>query len=245
MWKLDRLARDLMTQEAALGLVWRHGGLACTVDQSEIRADDPADPMRTAFRQMLGVFAQLERGMIRARMDAGRQAKDERGGYVGGAPKMGLRAEGHELVADPSRNLVPEGRRPGPSGRHVQPGSNITSTGQANIPSLARAHAVAPRWGRLLMDLLKATEAQVYSVPLEAFCLLGALFIANNRQQDAASMRSAPDAAPGSTPFQPVKPTSPLTLPMLLRAVPASRARRGLRWGTSTGPWSRRNGPSG
>ena len=80
MWKLDRLARDLMTQEAALGRVWRHDGRVFTVDKGEILADDPADPMRTAFRQMLGVFAQLERGMIRARMDAGRQAKNERAG---------------------------------------------------------------------------------------------------------------------------------------------------------------------
>lgn len=101
MTKLDRLARVLTVQEATLGLLWQTGARVFTVDGGEVLADDPDDPMRTAMRQMMGVFAQLERGMIRLRMETGRRAKAERGGYVGGAPRFGQRADNRELVVNP------------------------------------------------------------------------------------------------------------------------------------------------
>ena len=91
--KLDRLARDLLTQEATLGLFWRAEGRVFTLDQGEVLADDPLDPIRTAFRQILGVFGQLERAMIRARMERGRMAKAQRGGYTGGAPPFGFQKD--------------------------------------------------------------------------------------------------------------------------------------------------------
>jgi hypothetical protein len=47
--------------------------------------------MRTAMRQMMGVFAQLERGMIATRLRAGRRLKREQGGYADGAPGFGYR----------------------------------------------------------------------------------------------------------------------------------------------------------
>jgi len=97
--ELGRLARDLTTQEGVLAQVWSHGKRAFTLD-GEVARDDPDDPMRTAMRQTLGVFNQLERGMIRARMRAGRRAKRGRGGYIGGAPAFGVRAEGRELRPD-------------------------------------------------------------------------------------------------------------------------------------------------
>ncbi len=43
-------------------MIWRDGGHAFSDDQAEILRDDPDDPMRTALRQMQGVFAQLDRG---------------------------------------------------------------------------------------------------------------------------------------------------------------------------------------
>jgi DNA invertase Pin-like site-specific DNA recombinase len=99
-YRLDRLARSLTVQEAVLAQVWKHGGRVFTVDLGEILQDDPDDPMRTAMRQMVGVFAQLERAMIAARMRAGRRLKAERGGYACGAPPLGYRPVGGELVAD-------------------------------------------------------------------------------------------------------------------------------------------------
>jgi hypothetical protein len=52
------------------------------------------------MRKMVGVFAELERGMISARTRAGRRLKAEQGGYVGGRPPYGFRAENGSLVPD-------------------------------------------------------------------------------------------------------------------------------------------------
>jgi DNA invertase Pin-like site-specific DNA recombinase len=100
VYRLDRLARKLTVQEATLARAWALGCSVHSVDLGEVPQDDPDDPMRTALRQMVGVFAQLERGMIAARLRAGRRLKAERGGYAGGAPSFGVRAEGRELVLD-------------------------------------------------------------------------------------------------------------------------------------------------
>lgn len=99
-YKLDRLARKLTVQEATLARIWSLNCSAFTVDLGSIPQDDPDDPMRTALRQMVGVFAQLDRGMIAARLRAGRRVKAESGGYAGGAPRYGMRAEGRSLVPD-------------------------------------------------------------------------------------------------------------------------------------------------
>ena len=106
--KVDRLARSLTVQEAVLAHVWRAGGRVFAVDAGEVEADDPDDPMRTAMRQMMGVFAQLERGMIAARLRAGRRLKSERGGYAAGAPPYGMRATERTLVPDESEQATLE-----------------------------------------------------------------------------------------------------------------------------------------
>lgn len=98
--KLDRLARSLSVQEAALAHVWRLGGQVFTVDTGEVQSDDAGDPMRTAMRQVMGAFAQLERAMIVQRMAKGRAAKAEAGGYAYGSPPFGWRVENGELVPD-------------------------------------------------------------------------------------------------------------------------------------------------
>ena len=106
LYKLDRLARSLTVQEAVLGSVWAAGASVFTTDLGEVPHDDPDDPMRTAMRQMVGVFSQLERAMIAARMRAGRRVKAAAGGYAYGAPPYGWRAEGGELVVDEAEQLV-------------------------------------------------------------------------------------------------------------------------------------------
>lgn len=97
---LDRLARELTVQEAVLSYVWALGGRVFTADHGEHLEDDETDPMRTAMRQMRGVFHQLDRGLIRKRLRDGRQAKGEQGGYAFGAPRFGQRAEDGDLVDD-------------------------------------------------------------------------------------------------------------------------------------------------
>lgn len=85
--RLDRLARTLTVQEAVLAQVWKHNRAVYSADLGEVMKDDPDDPMRTAMRQMAGVFAQLDRGMVVKRMRDGRKAKAAAGGRaVGPAP---------------------------------------------------------------------------------------------------------------------------------------------------------------
>jgi DNA invertase Pin-like site-specific DNA recombinase len=105
--KLDRLARDLTVQEVTLRALWTMGATVYAVDQGEIPEDDPDDPMRTAFRQMTGVFAQLEKGMIRARLRTGRRRKAAEGRYIGGfATRYGWRIEDGVWVADDEQQAV-------------------------------------------------------------------------------------------------------------------------------------------
>ncbi len=99
--RLDRLARTLTVQEAVLGRVWQCGGSVFTVDRGEEPQDSPDDPMRKAMRQMVGVFSELERAMVVARMRQGRKHKADQGGYAGfGSPPFGFRAEDRALVPD-------------------------------------------------------------------------------------------------------------------------------------------------
>jgi len=90
---LDRLARKMTEQEGVLAEVWRAGGHVFSLgDGGEILEDDPDDPMRTAIRQVRGVFAQLERGLIRQRMAKGRRENEGPGRVCGG--QSTLRYEG-------------------------------------------------------------------------------------------------------------------------------------------------------
>ncbi len=56
--------------------------------------------MRTAIRQITGVIHQLDRAMIAKRLRDGRHHKRDAGGYAGGRPPYGWRAEGGALVED-------------------------------------------------------------------------------------------------------------------------------------------------
>jgi DNA invertase Pin-like site-specific DNA recombinase len=97
---LDRFARALTVQEATLAMIWRLDARVFVYENGEVLPDDPDDPMRTAMRQMMGVFAELERRVIAKRMRDGRRTKVERGGFAYGSPAYGQRAEDRELVAD-------------------------------------------------------------------------------------------------------------------------------------------------
>ena len=98
---LDRLARELIVQEAILSQVWKAGGSVHTTTRGEILADDPDDPMRTAIRQFMGVIAQLERALTIKRLRNGQKAKAAAGGYAGyGSPAFGKQSVSGTLVTD-------------------------------------------------------------------------------------------------------------------------------------------------
>lgn len=96
VYRLDRLARDLIVQETLLG-----GEVFSTsaAEASYLR-DDPDDPSRKLIRQVLGAVAEYERSMIALRLRSGRKRKAKDGGYAYGAPPFGFRVEDGELVPD-------------------------------------------------------------------------------------------------------------------------------------------------
>lgn len=105
---LDRLARAVSVQEAVLGEVWCNEGAGVYTSNpvAEVARDDPDDPMRTAMRQMHGVFVELDRRMIVKRLKDGRTAKAAIGGHVGGRPPYGWRAA-KKSADNPNGALVP------------------------------------------------------------------------------------------------------------------------------------------
>lgn len=94
--KMDRLARDLFVQLFIEKELLVQGVEVVSVTEGF----NGASPTDTAFRQLLGVFAQLERGRITERLLSGRRKKLENGGYAGGRPPTGYRVKNHELVLD-------------------------------------------------------------------------------------------------------------------------------------------------
>jgi len=98
VYRFDRLARDLVLQETTIQRLQAHKVRVQSVTEPELESSD--DATRTMVRQVLGVIAQYERAVIRARMRAGREAKRAKGGYVYGRPAYGFRAESGELVRD-------------------------------------------------------------------------------------------------------------------------------------------------
>jgi DNA invertase Pin-like site-specific DNA recombinase len=106
---LDRLAPAVSVQEAVLAEVW--GSKSCAVFTSvppqEVPRDDPDDPMRTAMRQMRGVFHELDRRLIAKRLRDGRNAKAANGGHATGSPPYGWRVD-KPSPANPNGALVPE-----------------------------------------------------------------------------------------------------------------------------------------
>lgn len=106
--RLDRLARTLAVQEAILAIVWRAGAATFTVDNGEVLQDDPDDPMRTAMRQVQGVFAQLDRALVEKRLRDGRRAKADAGMHAVGQHPYGYRSggKGEDSVVDPGEQVV-------------------------------------------------------------------------------------------------------------------------------------------
>jgi DNA invertase Pin-like site-specific DNA recombinase len=121
--QLDRLSRLLVEQEAVLAYVWDMGGRAYSADTGEILKDDPDDPIRTAIRQMRGVFAQLDRALINKRLRDGRRAKRQATGRCEGRPEYGWRSHKGQRVPIPeeqkARQRMRELRDSGASTRQI------------------------------------------------------------------------------------------------------------------------------
>lgn len=102
VYRLDRLARDLVIQETLLSEVRRMRGdvLSTAPSEADYLKDDPDDPSRKLIRQILGAVNEYERSLIGVRLRSGRRMKAQKGGYAFGSPPVGYRAEGKALVVD-------------------------------------------------------------------------------------------------------------------------------------------------
>ena len=100
VYRLDRLARDLIIQEQLLAEARQHGWAVFSTSASEAAylEDDPGDPSRKMIRQVLGAVAEYERSMIALRLHSGRARKAQRGGFAYGGPPYGYAALDGELV---------------------------------------------------------------------------------------------------------------------------------------------------
>ena len=92
--RLDRLGRKLTIQEGTLAALWANDVTVYAADQGEIRKEDPDDPMRDAMRQMMGVFAELDRKMLVKRMRDGRKVKASTGKKAVGEYPYGYQGQG-------------------------------------------------------------------------------------------------------------------------------------------------------
>ena len=159
VFRLDRLARDLVLQETLLMKIRR---LECQVystagGEAGYLADDPEDPSRRLIRQILGAVSEYERSMIDLRLRSGRRHKKERGGYARALP---VRLGGHRrrsradrgttgcATTDPSassrRTFDPSDRR------EPQQGFGADQARRRPLASnLGRSHPPKSRWARL------------------------------------------------------------------------------------------------
>lgn len=151
---MDRLARELTVQEAVMSYVWALDGRVFTADDGEQLEDDPRDPMRTAMRQMRGVFHQLDRAMIVKRLGDGREAKGKRGGYAFGAPRYGQQALDNELIEEEQETAILRQMR-----QWQTEGSSIRSIA-ARLNELGIPSKRGGRWHPATVQRLLSPEAR-------------------------------------------------------------------------------------
>jgi DNA invertase Pin-like site-specific DNA recombinase len=91
--KLDRLARDLLYQEAIIKDFQRHGLTIISTMEEDLCSTDPT---RKLIRQILGAFAEYERVMIVNKLAEARQRKQARGDLILGKPPYGYKKRRHD-----------------------------------------------------------------------------------------------------------------------------------------------------
>jgi len=103
VYRLDRLARDLVLQETFLEDMHKRGKElhSCSPTEDAHLVDAEDDPSRALVRQILGSVAQYERALVRLRLRGGRDRKRAAGGWASGPPPFGYVGVKGVLVRDP------------------------------------------------------------------------------------------------------------------------------------------------
>jgi DNA invertase Pin-like site-specific DNA recombinase len=94
--KLDRIARDVFIQEGTIKVLKEKGFELISVAEPDLCSDDM---YRVAMRQMMGVFAELDRKSIVYKLRAARQRKKTATGRCEGRMPYGFR-EGEQQIID-------------------------------------------------------------------------------------------------------------------------------------------------
>jgi DNA invertase Pin-like site-specific DNA recombinase len=84
--KLDRLARDLMVQEAILADLRKHGFTLISAMEPDLCSDDPS---RKLLRQIMGAIAEYDRAMTVLKLRGARQRKKAKHGKGEGRHAFG------------------------------------------------------------------------------------------------------------------------------------------------------------
>jgi len=104
IYKLDRLARDLYVQEM---LIKKLEALKIRLISTKEPGLESSDPMRKAFRQFMGIVAELEKAFITMRLTGGRKNKLKlKGRYAGGGIAYGYESIEKDLKINPERAEV-------------------------------------------------------------------------------------------------------------------------------------------
>jgi|SRR5579862_626644 len=94
--KLDRLARDLMIQEAVVGDMRKRGFELISVAEPDLCSDDPS---RKLVRQIFGAIAEYDRCMIVLKLRGARQRMRARTGRCEGRKPYGAREGEQEVIS--------------------------------------------------------------------------------------------------------------------------------------------------
>jgi site-specific DNA recombinase len=94
--RLDRLARDVYIQEGTIRLLKEKGFELISVSEPDLNSNDM---YRVAMRQIMGVFAELDRKSIVFKLRAARQRKKATTGRCEGRMPYGFR-EGEQAIID-------------------------------------------------------------------------------------------------------------------------------------------------
>lgn len=99
--RLDRLARDLTTQEFLLREVGQIGGRCASAlpEEDRVLTQGDDDPQRALIRQIFGAFAQYERAMLKIRLASGRMKRRAEGKWNGGIVPYGFMVDTEERLA--------------------------------------------------------------------------------------------------------------------------------------------------
>jgi len=94
--KLDRMARDLMVQEAAIADLTKHGFTLISVAEPDLMATDPT---RVLMRQLMGAVAQYDKSQIVAKLRGARMRMKAREGRCEGRKPYGFNPGESEVIA--------------------------------------------------------------------------------------------------------------------------------------------------